>query len=197
MNVRFVPWGLMALALCGCAVSSARTHFYALSAEGAPPAAAARAASGLRVSVWQVAIPEMVDRNQMVVRLDAHRVEIADFHRWAEPLRRGIPRVLAENLAQQLGDGAVVVAGQPAGFTPEVRITLDMQKFDAVLGEGVMVEALWSVRPIRGEARTGRSAFEEKVVAGDYAAIAAAYSRALGRVARDIGETLSASPPRP
>ncbi len=178
--------------LAGCAGSSATTSYYTLSAEDRPVAAA----SGERrtISVWQVAIPEMVDRRALVVRTSPNRVEISDLHQWAEPLKFGIARALAAGLAAQLGSAAVVVAGQPLGAAPEVRVFVDVQRFEAVAGRGVSVEALWSVRPAQGERRDGRTAADEPAPA-DHAGIAAAYSRALARVARDIAGAIAG--PRP
>lgn len=182
MNKRVVLC-MVVLALAGCSTATPKTHFYALSAEtsGAPAAQ-----SGPIVSIWQVSIPEVVDRTQMVVRVATNKVEIADFHRWAEPLRRGIPRVLAEHLSQQPGKGLIVVAGQPAGVSAEVRVAIDVQKFDAVLGQGVTVEVLWNIRRAKGEARIGRSSVAEPAKGGDHAALAAAYSRALARVSQEL-----------
>jgi len=193
-------WNRVALAgtvlsLAACA-SSLKTNFYTLSgepalAQGAKPAAATGVAL-IHVSIAQVAIPEIVDRRQLVVRTAPNRVEIADFHQWAEPLRLGIARALVQDLATQLGARFVVLIGQPAGLLPEVRVSLDVQKLEAVRGESVTLEMVWSVRPAKGEVRSGRSSAEERVASNDYAAIAAAYSRALARVARDIGAAIAA-----
>jgi uncharacterized protein len=175
--------------LCGCAAGSAPTSYYTLSAEPAPAAG-----TGARtVAVWQVAIPEIADRRQMVLRTSPNRVEISDAHQWAEPLRLGIARALAADLAAQLGPGYAAVAGQPLGAAPDVRVFVDVQRFEAVAGGKVAVEALWSVRPARGERRDGRSAAEEPAPA-DYAGIAAAYSRALARIAREIGAAVTSTP---
>jgi uncharacterized lipoprotein YmbA len=136
-----------------------------------------------------VSVPEVADRAQMVVRTAPNRVEIADFHRWAEPLRLGIARVMAEDLASRLGGGFVVTVGQPGGAPPDIRVSLDVRRFEAVPGEAVTVEALWTVVPAKGEARSGRSVAQERPDGAggpDYSAIAAAYSRALARVAGEI-----------
>jgi len=94
--------------------------------------------------------------------------------------------VLADDLALRLGSGFLVVAGQPAGIQPDVRVSVDVQKFEAVPGEGVTVEALWSVRPARGEPRNGRSVAAQRETSRDYAALVAAYSRALAQVAGEV-----------
>jgi uncharacterized protein len=178
---------IMLMVLGGCGGSAPRWQHYTLSAEAAPVSAEAK---GTVVSVWQVAIPDIVDRTQIVVRTDANKVDISDVHRWAEPLRRGVPRALAENLSRQLGKGYVVVAGQPAGVSPEVRVTVDVQKFDAVLGQNVTLEALWNIRRAKGDAVSGRSSVTEPAKAGDHAAIVAAHSRALARLSEDIAAAI-------
>jgi uncharacterized lipoprotein YmbA len=189
---------LAVMSLAGCVGGSAKTEYYTLSPEPGPAAgAAASGAANVRsVAVWQVAIPDIADRRQLVVRTSPNRVEISELHQWAEPLRLGIARALAADLAAQLGPGFAVGAGQPLGAPPELRVFVDVQKFEAVAGRGVAVEVSWSVRPQRGEARNGRSAAEEPAPA-DHAAIAAAYSRALARVAADVAgavRNLAAAP---
>ena len=187
----------MAAVLCGCVVgSSTKTSFYALSAEPAQVRDAAAPVAGAdvtSVAVWQVAIPEIADRRHMVVRSSANRVEVSEQHQWAEPLKLGIARVLARDLEARLGPGYIVSAGQPVAGAPQLRVFVDFRRFEAVAGEGVTVEALWSVRPSRGEPRAGRSLAAEQAAAGDYAGIAAAYSRALARVAQDMAASVTAA----
>jgi len=176
-------------ALGACAASSPRTEFYTLDAEapaGRGATSAARDEPAVKVSVWQVSVPEIVDRSELVLRTAPNRVDISDFHRWAEPLRLGIARVLADDLALRLGSGFMVVVGQPAGIQPDVRVSFDVQKFEAVRGEGVAVEALWNIRPARGEPSSGRSRVSQREPSSDYAALVAAYSRALAQVAGEV-----------
>ncbi|HZM45863.1 MAG TPA: PqiC family protein [Burkholderiales bacterium] len=190
-----VSIALIALAGCGGAPSP-KTNFYSLSVEAAPvrPESATGPAAATRVLVTRVAIPGVVDRPQMVSRTASNSVEIHDFHRWAEPLQEAIPRVIAGNLAQQLGPGHAVSTSPLPGLPPDVRIAVDVQKFEATMGTGVAVDVLWSVRPGVGEARVGRSTVEEPAAEAGHAGIAAAYSRALAAVARDIAVAASALP---
>jgi uncharacterized protein len=193
---RLAACAVIPVLLAGCASGAAKTTFYTLSAEAAggaaaPPAPATQPPPALSVAVWQVAIPELVDRRQIVVRTARNRVDISDLHQWAEPLRLGIARALAADLAAQLGAGYTVAAGQPLGTAPAVRIFVDVQRFDAVAGGTVAVEALWSVRPAQGERRDGRAVAEEPAPA-DPGGIAAAYSRALARIARDMAPAVAA-----
>ncbi len=217
----FAAAWIVSLTACGGAPQRAHS-FYTLSAEQ-PAAEGAKMAPragvpALKVVVGRVSIPEVVDRPQLVLRVAPNRVEIADFHRWAEPLQSAIPRILASDLSLQLGTAAVTVAGQ-AGMVPDVRVTLEVRRFEATLDESVSIDALWSVAMNKGEARAGRSLIEERILmAGPsgvaappgiavppgvaahpgvaaYSGVAAAYSQALARVARDIALAIGALQP--
>ncbi len=98
-HVRIALVSVLATLLAGCG-SSPTANFYTLSAGAAP---APPTATTYRIAVGPVTVPEVVDRPQIVVRVGANRVTIAELHRWAEPLKSEIPRVIAENLAQLLG----------------------------------------------------------------------------------------------
>ena len=179
--------------LAGCG-SSPKVTFYTLSAgpsrEGA---AAADAKTAYRVAVGPVALPEVVDRPQLVVRVGENRVVIAEQHRWAEPLKSEIPRVLAENLAQLLGTRQVSVYPQSTSGDAEYRVLVDFQRVESVLGEAVTIDALWTVRRTSGgEPRRGRSFVRESINGDGYEAVVAAHSRAFATVSRDLAEAIRA-----
>lgn len=194
--------------LTACGTTSPRTQFYTLEAHALDAATQAKGvhasagssspdAAAVKVSISQVSVPEVVDRPQLVVRTAPNRVDIADFHRWAEPLAQGIARVLAEDLAAQLGGRYLVTAGQRAGLVPDVRVAIDVQRFDAVVGEGVAIEALWTARAARGAAISGRGFAQAPVAtsagpeADGYGALAAAHSRALAEIAGRVSEDVA------
>ena len=171
------------LALAGCGGSPEMRH-YVLSAEAAPspePGAA-------RVSVGPVAIPDLVDRPDLVVRAGPNRVLIADQDRWGEPLREAVPRVLAANLQRHLGPRYAVTDGRPASAA--VRVAVDIRHFDAVAGGEVTVHADWSLRPGKGPERLGQSRISAPVAESGYTGIAAAFSRALDELAAEIAAAI-------
>ena len=64
------------------------------------------------IAVTSVAVPDLVDRPQIVVRMGPNQVGIGEQARWAEPLKSAIARVVAANLATALNGR---VAPQRAG----------------------------------------------------------------------------------
>ena len=78
-----------------------------------------------------------------------------------------------------------------AGDNAEYRVLVDIQRFDSTLGESVTIDALWTVKRISdGALRTGRSTARESGSGGTYDALAAAHSRALTTISREIAEAI-------
>lgn len=178
-------------AVAGCA-SAPPMNFYVLSADAAPAPAAAHDAAVVRVSLSLVDLPELVDSPLLVVRVAPNRVEISDLHRWGEPLRQGVPRVLAANLERHLGSRYTVAAGRLPGVPADIGVAVDIRTFEAVEGGEVTVHAAWSMQRGKGPARAGQSLVRERLSESGYAAIPAAFSRALDRVARDMAAAIIA-----
>jgi uncharacterized lipoprotein YmbA len=181
---------LAASALAGCA-SSPTPRFYILSAPEQPAAKAAYS-----VAVGPVTVPEIVDRAQLVLRTSANEVTIAEQTRWAQSLKSEIPRVIAANLAQSLGDAYVSAYPQGTGSEADYRVVVDIQRFESALGDAATVEALWAVSATTGKSgapRSGRSLVREPVQGRDYDALVAAHSRALASISRDIAEAVRAA----
>lgn len=183
----------LSLALTGCASPPAR--FYALAATAVPDTASPPLS--VAVAVDSVAVPAAVDRPQFVVHKGANRVFVDEFNRWAAPLSSSIARTLAEDLTVLLGTPRVVSGPLAESFDPAFRVSVDIQRFDSVRGQGSVLDAVWVVRSAAagGTATSGRSTLREAVPAGeggDYDALAAAHSRAIAALARDIAAAIRA-----
>ena len=179
---------LGAALLAGCS-RSPRVDFYTLSPM-ANPEVTPQAPTALTVVVAPITLPELVDRPQMVVRVDGSRVDILETRRWAEPLKSGIPRLLAENLSHLLGGARVSAYPQNAGGEADYRVVVDFQRFESTAGS-VTVEALWSVRrTANGTAKTGCSRVREPSSGNGSEAQVAAYNRALLSVSNDIAQAI-------
>jgi len=140
-----------------------------------------------------VALPGAVDRPQFVVRAGDARVNLDEFNRWAGPLRDEIARVVAGNLAAELGS-TVVTASAALPATSDLVVLLDVQRFDAKTGEGVEIDVVWIVRRALDEpqGRSGRSVVREQANGAGYEALVGAYNRALARASRDIAAAVRA-----
>lgn len=161
--------------------------------EGGPRKVKSSAAP--RVAVVRADVPELIDRPQLVIRTVNHGVTFSEQYRWAEPLRREIPRVIANDLAELL-DSAGVAALPGNGFDYDFRLSLDFQQLDAVAERGADVDVLWRLKHRSGEVFAGRSSFRQPAegAASDHPTLVAAQRQALRRIAAEIAKQIAAFP---
>jgi hypothetical protein len=178
----------VAAVAAGCS-ATAPSRFYTLGSTATPDGAPA---ARFAVLVGPVSIPASVDRPEFVVQVAPNRVDVDEFNRWAAPLNESIARAVAGDLAALLGTPDVAVAPL-TNFNAAYRVTLNVQRFDSIAGEAVLVEAVWAVHPTAGgETRSGRTVAREVVQGHGFEALAAAHSRALAQVSGDIAAAIRA-----
>jgi len=178
----------LAILAAGCATPPA--HFYTLS-RATTPAVPANPPANLSVVVGPVSIPAIVDLPQIVVSTGPNRVRLDEFNRWASPLQNNISRVVAENLVVMLGTPRVSQFQQSLNADADFRVAIEVQSFESTPGDAAALNAVWLVRRTKdGKAQTGRTAVREPSPANGYDELAAAHSRALGRMSQEIAETI-------
>jgi uncharacterized lipoprotein YmbA len=184
---------MLVVVLAGCATAPPES-FYTLSS-GSRVGVVPRD-GGRSVVVAPAALPEIVDRPQLVMVAEPNRVAILEQQRWAEPLRAGIPRVVAENLGNLIGSARVSTRDDAIG-SPDCRVSIDVRRFDARPGAAVTVDALWTVSCAGAPKRTGQSTANEPVIGPRTRGVVAAYGRALEAVSRDIADAIgqASAPP--
>jgi hypothetical protein len=185
----------LAALLTGCA-SVQPTRFYTMSPATAP---AATAPAVYSLSVGPVWVPAAVDRPQIVLQTGPNQVFIAEFDRWAEPLKEAIPRVVVENLSLMLGAQDIAIFPQSGSADASYRITIDILRFESLPGKAAIVDARWTVRSTKDEKTgSGRAKITETVRAEGYPELVAAHSRALeqlsGQIARTVRDMAGSKP---
>ena len=186
---------MLALLLFGACSTSPTASFYTLGpADGDANAYTVRP---IDVLVAPVTVPELVDRPQFVIRVSENQVKLDEFSRWADSLKSQIPRVIAADLTRYLNGARVSVYPQDGDAAATYRVQVEIQRFDGAPGDAATVEALWSVSPPKGGAApSGHSLVREPCPAADAGALAAAYSKALGAVSRDIAAAIHRAVPQ-
>lgn len=176
----------LAVFTAGCA--STPSHFYTLSATGAP---AAGPQAGFSVSVGPVSVPAAVDRLPIVVRTGPNQVYISEFDRWASPLKADIPRVVAGNLASMLGTAQVTVFPASSAADASYRVRIDILRFESEPDRAATLDALWTVSAGKGEqTRRSRTTLAEATQGPGYGDLVAAHSCALGQLSAEIAAAI-------
>jgi uncharacterized lipoprotein YmbA len=184
---------LMAALAGGCA-SSPKASFYTLSPVPVSSPAPAGNEGPAAIALGSVTVPEMDDRPQLVLRVDANRVELDEFARWAEPLKGQVRRVVTADLALQFPHA--LVSGFPLGgdAAASFLVSVDVQNFESAPGDAASLTVLWTVRPPKQGAQvSGRSIVREPTGSAGYDALVAAHSRALAAVSAEIATAIRAN----
>jgi uncharacterized lipoprotein YmbA len=185
-----IAWALALPLLTACA-SSPPTSFYTLASLPAETIAAAKLPTAT-VAIGPVALPDYLDRPQIVTRDSAYSVRLATFDNWAGPLADMLPRVLVEDLALRLPGDRVAGFPQVSGSSFDYRVAVDVLRFDVDTGGTAMLVANWQVydRVAPRAVLVADATFTQPGIAGDHQAGAAALSSTLAqlsdRIAADV-----------
>jgi len=177
------------LAACGSG-PSAPSRFYVLSS---PPDLVSKkqqekAGQELIIGIGPVTLPPHLDRTQIVTQASQYRLDLKDLDQWAEPLKEGFTRVLAQNLSQLLETGRVFRFPWRRPFTVKVQVTVEVLRFDTdAAGESVLA-ARWNI--LDGDGRkllySRTSTYRNQTSGKGVEPIVAAMSRNLVELSREI-----------
>ena len=77
-------------------------------------------------------------------------------------------------------------------------MAIEVQRFESIPGGSALVDALWRVRRVKdGASASGRTTVRENVTDRGYDALAAAHSRAVARLSRDVADAIRTLAPSP
>ena len=184
---------LLALVIClsACAGKSASSTFYVLSSLPQPTVSAAE---GTTIGVFPVAMPEYLDRPQIVTRVSENEIKLDEFSRWAEPLKESFTRALVQNLSSLLKTAKVIKTTESIHLPVTLQVWAEVVQFDGSLGGDVVLIAKWGVFEQEGKKLLlgKRSSYKEPTGAATYEAFVAAESRAIAALSREIAEAIKA-----
>ncbi len=137
--------------LGGCSGKQPTMHYYQLAPVALPAASAAEKLPDLAIGVGPVAIPEMLKRQEIVVRDEGNQYRLTDLHRWAGLLEKDLESAIAETLGRQLGTEQV--ASYPWGgyFNPDYRVIVEILELTGKPGGLATLRAGWRIVDRSGE----------------------------------------------
>ena len=142
---------------------------------------------------WQlllpVSVPEYLDRDALLLPQGQSGLLPLTGHRWAEPLRDSVPRVLRQDLAALLGESRVWAAPVPAGVVITRRLRVEVLALEASADRSsVLLRARWSLLDPTGAApaRADSVVLSAPSAGTDADSLVAAHRLALWRLAERI-----------
>ena len=100
---------------------------------------------------------------------------------------------MAENLVALLETPQVTQSPQTLAGNAAYHVRIEVQQMESVPGQSATLDAVWTLRrPRDDQTRSGRTTVRETVERPGYDALAAAHSRAVARLSRDIADAVRA-----
>ncbi len=141
----------------------------------------------ISIGVGPVELPPYLDRPQIVTQSTRHKLDLAEFDQWAEPLRDNFTRVLAENLSVLMATDQIAIFPWRRPVSIDYQIAVKVIRFDTASGATVLV-ARWNLfgKDGRELLYTGRSSFRQPVNGASFEATVAAMSETLADFSREV-----------
>ncbi|WP_319409197.1 PqiC family protein [uncultured Desulfosarcina sp.] len=180
----------------GCRSFTPSVTYYLLNPMTAGQASPAEA-EGERimiVGIGQMELPGYINRVQMVRRTGQNQLEVSSFHRWADYPDRMIQRVISENLQLLMADARVTSAPWPAGFKPDVTVDFSFLELIGTTEKTMLLSVLWTITGKGDPSPFHRTTLSEAMTGTGYEDLAAAHSRALEALCREVADTLNGFP---
>lgn len=179
--------------LAGCA-SSAPSRFYVLS-----PLASSKAESQalkdevcIAIGIGPVELPAYLDRPQIVTRVSENELNLAEFDKWAEPLKDNLFRVLAENLSTLLCADAISIFPWKGPTPIDYQVEVTVIRMDGNVGGNASLVARWAIFRENDKKMllTRKSSYSEPLSSQNYKALVSAQSRTIADLSREIAEAI-------
>jgi uncharacterized lipoprotein YmbA len=185
--------------LAGCSATQPSQYYTLMppSVKQTDPARLAGKSPKYAISVQSVALPEQVDRPQIVITdPDSTQVTPLNSSLWASPLSDEVRNTLADALSRRLGVLEISPSSAPESL-PVWRIALNIQRFESLYGQRAVLDATWRLSPLnqRGKkVRICRAEMQVPVEEG-MSAMVAGHRRALHALADVMADQIEGRPP--
>jgi len=185
---------LLLVSGCAGAMKSPPSRFYMLSGMQEPGAAdtVGEDMSDVRIGLGSINFPAYLDRQQIVTRISPSEVRLAEFDRWAEPLKINFVEVFRENLAIILHTEFIIMHPWTRTANIDLRIVIDVSRFDAQPGADATLIARWAIfRESDGEILLiQKSVITAPAGSSDVKAMVTALSRTLTDFSREAAAAI-------
>ena len=189
-NASMILIAAVSFLLAGCLGKSPSPRFYALTPMASEQEAAGQGNTVRNpvIGIGPVSLADYLDQPKIVTRQGDHQMVRAEYDQWAGAFKDNVTSVLAENIGFLLPTDKMYHYPWRRSIPVDFQVVLDIVRCDGILGKEAWMVARWSVFDGRDKRLVGasRASIREPVTDGGYAALVAAYSRALAELSREI-----------
>ena len=171
--------------LTACGGRSPQPKYYMLGAE--QPVVALLQGANSTVVLRQASLPSYLDRDALVLRSgEAVQIVVAEYHLWAEPLRKAVPRLLEETMRPLLQEKGLHLLWSDA-TDAALQVDAAFLRLDGAPGGTAGISARWRILGREG-ALLAQGLFTKEIDAGDSHE---SMVRALSLLLADFGRELA------
>ncbi len=183
---------ILALLLAGCA-RTPQIAYYQLSADvGGQTLLDAASIDDRVIGIGPIRLQERLDRQQIIIRRDAHKLQLSASHRWIEPPSENISQVIRDNLSTLLKTEDFRDYPWSRSAKVDYQLIIDVVRFDGDEFEKAILETVWSIQD--GEGKTllsrRRSVYQAGTPTQDYEGVVIALSETLNFFCWEIAREL-------
>jgi uncharacterized lipoprotein YmbA len=192
--------GALAMTIAGCSAIARTilapqkdvTKFYLLTPTANTAAALPTTAPGARgdftLGLGPVKLPPYLDRQEVVTRTSPTQLDLSKSERWGESLQTNFTSVLSRDLGAQVGTQQIVVFPWYNTTHVDMQVQVEVYRFETDSQGLAQLSAKWTVRDSDGKSilYVAESNLSQSSKAGDTADAAAALSRTVGDLSREI-----------
>lgn len=191
MSQRLLPFAFLLLAACS---SAPPQQFYQL-ANGTPPSV--HDADGPAVLLGPLQLADYLQRENLMQRHSAQRLDVSSEGRWAGSLQDDIGQLLLATLAGDLHSSRLALYPDRIGFPAQAQVILHISRLDSGPQQPAVLEARWRLLDARGEQRASDLLHLQQAHDGSLEAQVAAQSQLVERLGRQLAAAIRALPPTP
>jgi uncharacterized lipoprotein YmbA len=176
-----------ALAAMGCGSSPSAIYYSMASTPGVPQAGWAHL-----IQLRRPALAGYLDRAEIVSRVVAYRLHVAQGESWSEPLGDMIGRLVGEDLSERLPGSIVFTEASPISADPDAVVSLDIQRFDVGADSTLRLLAEFTLEKPPSHTAFGTRRVELRMRPSDSgtAALVGTMSALLGQLADEVAAEL-------
>jgi len=181
--------------ITSCSPNTRQVKFYLLQPVNIPAAqeASTEPAKPLYVGVGPVTVPAYLDRPQIVTGGLGSELQLAEYHRWAEPLKDSITRVMAENLTASLPGSHVLSFPWNRAVAPDIQVEVKVSRFHVDALGNCELKADWAILSHGKLVSINETLNRTSATSAEYEAKVAAQSQALAKLGKAIAMDLQSS----
>ncbi|MCK5831258.1 MAG: membrane integrity-associated transporter subunit PqiC [Methylococcales bacterium] len=146
----------------------------------------------ITILVNSIKLPEYLDRPQMVLRESEYKLQLSEYHRWAEPLKDDFSRVFVKNLNSRMSPSSAVIYSNLNGTKVSNQLSIEVLRMDINTENHAVLKVKWVLLSEKGIASMEKQNTEYSVpiINKSYESGVEAQSKAIALFADHVAKTI-------